>query len=92
MTRMSTDAPQSSHLDVALPNNDDDDEQRTELKGTIYDKLDEMKDIDAENDVTFTRLFRYLGSMISYNLCNDEDITGQAAAATASMGALKEVW
>jgi hypothetical protein len=38
------------------------------------------------------RLFRYLGSLISCNLCNDEDITTRVAAATASMGALKEVW
>jgi hypothetical protein len=30
--------------------------------------------------------------MISYNLHDDEDATAQVAAATASMGALKEVW
>ena len=30
--------------------------------------------------------------MISFNLCDDEDITARVAAATASMGALKEVW
>jgi hypothetical protein len=30
--------------------------------------------------------------MISFNLCNGEDITSRVAAATASMGALKEVW
>ena len=75
-TRTSTDAPQSSHLDVALPDNGDDDEERTEREGAIYDKLDEIKDIDVEDGyVTFTHLFRYLGPMISYNLRDDEDIT-----------------
>ena len=49
MTRTSTDAPQSSYLDVALPDDDDDDEERTERKGTIHDKLDKMKDIDVED-------------------------------------------
>ena len=30
--------------------------------------------------------------MISFNLRDDEDITARVATATASMGALKEVW
>ena len=30
--------------------------------------------------------------MIFYNLRDNEDITARVAAATASMGALKEVW
>jgi hypothetical protein len=37
-------------------------------------------------------LFKYLGSLISYNLWDDEDVIAQVAAATASMGALTEVW
>ena len=58
MTRMSTDAPQPSHLAVALPNNDGDDEEKTEHKGAIYDKLDEMKEIAVEDGyVTFTQPF-----------------------------------
>ena len=48
-TRMPMDAPQSSHLDVALPDDDDDNEERTEHKGTIYDKLDKTKDIAVED-------------------------------------------
>ncbi len=75
-TRTSTNAPQSLHLDVAMPEDDEDDEDQTERKGAIYDKLDETRDIDVEDGyVTFTRLFRYLGSMISYNLHDNEDIT-----------------
>jgi hypothetical protein len=90
---MSTDAPQSSCLAVALPNKDGDNEEKTEHKGTIYDKLDKTKEIAVEDGyVTFTRSFWYLGSLISYNLCDDEDITAQVATTTASMGALKEVW
>ncbi len=76
-----------------MPDDDEDNEDQTEREGAIYDKLDETRDIDVEDSyVTFTRLFRYLGSMISLNLHDDEDITAQVAAATASMGALKEVW
>ncbi len=87
------DAPQPSQLDVALPDDNDDDKKKMEHKGRIYDKLDETKDIDVEDgNVTFMRSFRYLGSLISYNLRNNENITAQVAAATASMGALKEVW
>ncbi len=57
-TRMSTDAPQSSCLAVALPNKDGDNEEKTEHKGTIYDKLDKTKEIAVEDGyVTFTRSF-----------------------------------
>jgi len=84
--------PQPSHLDVALPNNDGDDKYKAGCEGVTYDKLNQTKDIAVENDyVTFTWLFRYLSSLISYNLRNNEDNTAQVAAATASMGALKEV-
>ena len=84
---------QSSHLDVAMPDNDEDNEDQTECEGAIYNKLDETREIDVEDGyITFTRSFRYLGSVISFNLCNVKDITSQVAAATASMGALKEVW
>ncbi len=60
-----------------MPDDDEDNEDRTECEGAIYDKLDETRDIDVEEDgyVTFTRLFRYLGSMIFFNLRDDEDIT-----------------
>jgi hypothetical protein len=54
-TRTSMNAPQPSHLAVALPNDNGDDEEKAKLKGTIYDKLDETKDIAVENGyVTFT--------------------------------------
>jgi hypothetical protein len=57
----------------------------------IYDKLDETH-VVADGIVSFTRTFRYLGSLISYNLRDDEDIKARIAAANASMGALKEIW
>jgi hypothetical protein len=46
----------------------------------------------ANSFVCFTRTFRYLGSLISYNLHDNDDITARIAAANASMGALKELW
>jgi hypothetical protein len=75
-TRESADAPQAFSHDMALSGGDgDDDRKRTERKGAIYE-LDETKGIAvADGYVTFTRSFCYLGSMVSYNLCDNEDIT-----------------
>jgi hypothetical protein len=42
--------------------------------------------------VTFCHKFKYLGSRISYNLRDDNNIEAQLAAANQSMGTLKEVW
>ena len=59
----------------------------------MYDKLDETQNFPvADGFVSFTRTFRYLGSLISYNLRDDDDITSRLAAANASMGRLTEVW
>jgi hypothetical protein len=69
------------------------DEKRAEREGAVYNKLDKTKNTAvADGYVMFTRAFYYCGSLVSYNLCDDEDVTPQAAATTASMGALKEVW
>jgi hypothetical protein len=58
-----------------------------------YDALPETDQIViADGYVTFCRKFKYLGSRISYNLQDDDDIKAQLAAANQSMGALKEVW
>jgi hypothetical protein len=74
-------------------NNDKHDPGQTEREHAMYDRLNETQDLPiADGFVSFTRTFRYLGSLISYNLCNDDDITSRLAAANASMGALKEVW
>ncbi len=57
-TRTSTDAPQPSCLAVALPNNDGDDEEKTECEGVMYDKLDKMKEIAVKDGyVTFMQSF-----------------------------------
>ena len=59
----------------------------------IYDKLDETQDFKvADGVVFFMRTFRYLGSLISYNLRNNKDIKARIAAANSSIGALKEIW
>jgi hypothetical protein len=74
-------------------NEDDHDPGQTEREHAMYDKLDETQDFPvADGVVSFTRTFRYLGSLISYNLRDNDDITSRLAAANASMGALKEVW
>jgi hypothetical protein len=75
------------------PDDDDPTPKDKESEGTIYDKLDETKDVQVmDGFVSFTRTFRYLGSLISYSLRDDDDVTARIAAANAAMGALKEVW
>ena len=55
----------------------------------MYDKLDETQNFPvADGFASFTRTFRYLGSLISYNLHDDDDIISRLAAANASMGRL----
>ncbi len=46
----------------------------------------------ADGYVTFSQKFKHLGSCISSNLCNNNDINAQLATASQSMVALKEVW
>ena len=45
-----------------------------------------------EGNVTFTRHFKYLGSYISYNICDGYDVDRRIAAASASMGSLSRYW
>ncbi len=59
----------------------------------MYNRLDETQNFPVvDGFVSFTRTFRYLGSLISYNLRDNNDITSRLAAANTSMGALTEVW
>ncbi len=75
------------------PDDDDPTPEDKKLEGSIYNKLDETKDVQvADSFVSFTWTFRYLGSLISYSLRDDDDVTARIAAANAAMGALKEVW
>ena len=78
-------------------NSFDDDEEhdpgQTEREHGMYDRLEETKNFPvADGFVSFTWTFKYLGSHISYNLRDDDNITARIAAANASMGALKELW
>jgi len=66
---------------------------RREREEELYDELDETKPISVKDGyVTYCRHFQYLGSFISFNLCDDYDIEKRVTAATQSMGALKSVW
>ena len=58
----------------------DHDPGQTEREHEMYDRLDETKDFPvADGFVSFTQMFRYLGSLISYNLRDDDDITARIA-------------
>ena len=62
-------------------------------RGKQNDKLPETANFHVTDGyVSFTRTFRYLGSLINYSLCNDNNITAWIASATVAMGALKDVW
>ena len=54
-----------------------------------YDKSMSTKDIkDDFGFITFTRVFKYLGSMISYELDDYSDISLRIKKANQAMGAL----
>jgi hypothetical protein len=86
------------HLDGGRkinPSNNDKEHNlgQTEREHEMYDQLDETQTFQvADSFVSFRRTYRYLGTLISYNLCNNNDITERIATANAFMGALKEVW
>jgi hypothetical protein len=66
---------------------------RQDQEGALYDELKETRPINVDDgSVTFCRHFKYLGSFVSFGLCNNFDIENQVTAATQSMGALKNVW
>jgi len=66
---------------------------QTECDNDAYDKLQETANFCVTDGyVSFTRTFRYLGSLINDSLRDDDDITARIASATAAMGALKDVW
>jgi hypothetical protein len=68
-------------------------QKQRERDNDAYDNLPETANFPvADGYVSFTRTFRYLGSLINFSLRDDDDITARIAAATAAMGALKEVW
>jgi len=82
---------------ITLHHATDDNHTRTpgqqEQDKIAYDNLAKTEKITvADGFVSFTRTFRYLGSLINYSLCDDDDITARIASPTAAMGALKELW
>ena len=59
----------------------------------LYNNLEETAPIPvSDGQVTFSRHFKYLGSYISFCLCDDYNIDKHIAAAPQFMGALKTMW
>ena len=59
----------------------------------LYNNLEETAPIPvSDGQVTFCRYFKYLGSYVSFCLCDDYNIDKRIAAASQSMGALKTMW
>ncbi len=64
-----------------------------EQEEDLYNNLEETQTIAVEDGfVTFCRHFKYLGSFVSFSLCDDYDIEKHITAATQPMGARKNVW
>ena len=42
--------------------------------------------------ITFYRHFKYLGTWVSYNICNDVNVHTRIANANAAMGKLQPFW
>ena len=82
---------------IAISDGAEEDQTRTqgqqEQDNISYDAFPETANFPlSDGYVSFTRTFRYLGSLINYSLHDNDDITAQIASVTAVMGALKEVW
>jgi len=55
----------------------------------MYDESKETKPITvAEGFISFTRWFKYLGSIVLYNLRDDQDVAARIASALQAMCAL----
>jgi hypothetical protein len=67
--------------------------QRRAQEELLYDNLEETALIPvSDGQVTFCRHFKYLGSYVSFCLCDNYDIDKRIAAASQAMGALKTMW
>ncbi len=82
---------------IAISDGAEEDQTRTqgqqEQDNISYDAFPETANFPlSDGYISFTRTFRYLGSLINYSLHDNDDITAQIASVTAVMGALKEVW
>jgi hypothetical protein len=59
----------------------------------LYDELEEMQPITVDDElVSFCRHFKYLGSFVSFSLCNNYNVKKCVTAATQSIGVLKNIW
>jgi len=59
----------------------------------MYDKSEVTKPITvADWFISFTRWFKYLGYIILYNLCDDQDVAARIASALQAIGALHLFW
>jgi hypothetical protein len=67
---------------------------RTEREAKLYNECPETDRvwIDGRGFIDFTRAFKYLGSMIYFDLRDDFDIGKRVSKASQMMGAMKNVW
>ena len=79
--------------ELCPPERRESEQARTAREDMRYDLLPETAEIKVADDyITFSQKLKYLGLRILYNLHDDDDINARLAAASQSMGALKEVW
>ena len=68
-------------------------EARHKREELAYDNLSEMRLIVVlDGFVTFCQHFKYLGTWISFSLCDDHDVAKILAATNALMGAMSKIW
>ena len=60
----------------------------------VYDNSPETKPIFISHTelFTFTKVFKYLGSWLHFNLRDDFDVEARIKAASKGMGALRKFW
>ena len=68
-------------------------EARRKREDIAYDDLSETRLIVVlDGFATICRHFKYLGTWVSFSLCDDHDVAKRPAAANASIGAMSKIW
>jgi len=59
----------------------------------MYDNLSETKPIKVSNGfITFSNFFKYLGSIVSYNLQDEREVASRIASASREMEMFHSLW
>ena len=78
---------------VAILAKKDNNKHKRQRVDTSYNEANETNSIAvSDRFVTFTKHFRYLGSFVSYNICDEQNVDGRLDSVSSSTEALNHFW